>query len=228
MQANGEVVFDSNVINYNNAYPLKAYADQICAIVGGSTFANVDAYSYIEVSGSTISRDANWLAVMPYHITSSIAVQGTDGDDAVTTLTVAPGAILRFNSYRYLQVGNSSGNPGALSAVGEWDQPVVFTSNQTTQAPGDWYGIRFYNTADDNLSELTHCTVEYGGYGNSGNIYCYQASPDIHYSIIRNSSNYGIYIHSATPLIRANSISANSTYGIYNATSANTVVATNN
>ncbi|MDA8137500.1 MAG: right-handed parallel beta-helix repeat-containing protein [Desulfobacteraceae bacterium] len=221
----GEILFSGNTVQYDNAFPVKAYADQVGSIMAGCAFTNVNSSSFVEVGNGTISRDATWTAALPYVITASPIVQGTAGADGVTTLTIEPGATLRFNRNMYLQVGAVSGNPGALVARGQYNRPIVFTSNQASPAAGDWNGIWFYNTALDSTSELTHTTVAYGGSGNYGNIYCYQASPAIRYSIIRNSSNYGLNTYQSTPILEANSFVSNATNGVYNATSGTTVIA---
>jgi hypothetical protein len=99
--------------------------------------------------GGTISTDTTWTAAdSPYIVTSSITVKGTDGADGITTLTIEPGAEVKFNQYCGMHIGASSGDPGALDARGSASDPIVFTSNKATPAPGDWYYIRFYNTAD--------------------------------------------------------------------------------
>ncbi|RJQ79493.1 MAG: hypothetical protein C4519_10920, partial [Desulfobacteraceae bacterium] len=115
------------------------------------------------VSG-TIAVDTIWsLAGSPYIVTGSITVQGTDGDDGVTTLTIEPGVQMRFNSGCGLYVGNSSGSPGALVAQGTPEAPIVFTANSSSPTPGYWVGINFRNTASDASCRLEHCTVAYAG-----------------------------------------------------------------
>ncbi|MBN1141608.1 MAG: hypothetical protein JXB25_07440, partial [Deltaproteobacteria bacterium] len=65
-----------------------------------------------QVSG-TITTDTTWnLAGSPYIVTGALRVQGTDGADGVTTLTIQPGVEVRFNAQRSLSIGNSSGSPG--------------------------------------------------------------------------------------------------------------------
>jgi hypothetical protein len=138
---------------------------------------------------------------------------------------------------------SSSGNPGALIAQGTADNPITFTSSQTTPAAGDWKGIRFYNTTDDDISELKYCVVEYGGSGNQGLVYLYNAKPPISYSTFRHSAHagiyaygsgssdsqitcntfayntYGVYCSSALPIIYENDFNGNTDYGLYNGSS---------
>ena len=187
--ATGTVSFSGNTIEQNNSFPIKAYADMVGPIVSSSSFTNVDTDSYLSVSAGTISRDATWTAVIPYAVTGNIVVKGTDGADGITTLAIEPGALLKFNRNNSMEIGASSGDPGALVAQGESGNPIVFTSNQATPAPGDWYYIRFYNTTDDATTVMEHCTVEYGGYSR-GSIYLYQASPTFRSVTVQHSRNY--------------------------------------
>ncbi|MBN2428958.1 MAG: hypothetical protein JXK94_11535, partial [Deltaproteobacteria bacterium] len=111
-----------------------------------------------EVSG-VISTDTVWtLAGSPYLVNDDISVHGTDGDDGVTTLTIEPGVEVRVNRAHYIGIGASSGDPGALVAQGTEAAPILFTSNDSSPARGDWYGIRFYNTARDSLCLMEHAT----------------------------------------------------------------------
>ena len=114
--------------------------------------------------GGTISADTVWAATgSPYVVTSNIIVKGTDGVDGITTLTIEPGATIKFNQSRYMTIGASSGDPGALIAQGTVSAPIVFTSNQATPAPGDWNYIKFYTTTDDATTIMEHCVLDYGG-----------------------------------------------------------------
>jgi hypothetical protein len=236
--ATGAVNFSGNTINQNNALPIKAYADNVGEI-SASTFTNVDAASYMEVAGQTVTRDATWTDAIPYAVTSNMTVKGTDGVDGITTLTIEPGAVVKVNPYRQIAVGASSGDPGALSAVGTLASPITFTSNQASPASGDWYYIYFQDTTDDATTVMEHCVVEYGGYS-SGMLYLYNASPKIQNNTIRYSKTAGIYasgsgtsqtvvecntfsgnqygirwLVSAPPEMHHNNFSSNSTNGLY-------------
>ncbi len=204
-----------NTINYNDNYPLHLGADDVGMALTANTFNNVGTGAYLDVVGGTVGKDANWSALMPYHILGNITVQGTDGADSLTTLTIDPGAELRFNQYTQLNIGANSGNPGALAAQGTTGSPILFTSNLPTPASGDWYGIRFYNTSDDTTSILEYCTIDYAGYGGNGALYIYSASPRILNCTVDNSKSYGIYGTNSSSQIANSAISNSYTYGLY-------------
>ncbi|MGD9367429.1 MAG: right-handed parallel beta-helix repeat-containing protein, partial [Desulfobacteraceae bacterium] len=165
--------------------------------------------------GGTISTDTTWAAAdSPFIVTSNVTVQGADGADGITTLTIEPGVVVKLNNSRYITIGASSGNPGALSAVGTEADPITFTSNQATPAPGDWNYIRFYNTADDATTVMEHCVVEYGGYS-YGSLYVYQASPTFRNVTVQNSKTRGAYLYTTEPTIEDCTFSGNQDYDLY-------------
>jgi hypothetical protein len=213
--ATGTVNFSGNTINQNNDFPITTYADNVGGI-SASTFNNVDAASYMQVNGGTLTSDATWTDAIAYAITSNITVKGTDGDDQVTTLTIEPGGVVKLNSYAIIYVGASSGDHGALIAQGTADNPILFTSNQAAPAPGDWNYIRFYPTTDDTITVMENCVVEYGGYS-YGILYLDNAAPRIINTMVRNSKKAGIHVagnETSSATINCNTFSGNYN-GIY-------------
>ncbi|MFA6011873.1 MAG: right-handed parallel beta-helix repeat-containing protein [Desulfobacteraceae bacterium] len=199
-------VIASNAFNNNGSYPVHVGAS---IRLSGNTYSG-NAVQAIDMVGETITADNVWENPgIPYQITGNVTVQGTSGPDGVTTLTVEPGAELRFNDRAYLYVGGSSGNPGALNAVGEISKPVVFTSNQPTKP---WNGICFLNTSLDSACILDRCIIEKA---QIMNIQMRDANPSITRCTIRNSGYHGIYISTGSPVLTENIISSNGTYGIY-------------
>jgi RHS repeat-associated protein len=141
---------------------------------------------------------------------------------------------------------------GALKAQGTAEAPIIFTSNTSSPAPGDWKGIYFTNYIDDATSFLEHSVIEYGGQSNNADIYLDHAKPTIQYNTIRNSSHsgiivngtgsngvtihcnnlkdnlYGIYTqNSSQPSLQGNNFLTNVNYGVYNA-SGTLIYAENN
>lgn len=120
------------------------------------------------------------------------------------TLIIEPGVRVYF-SY----AGPSGGNPhtmriyGKLVAVGEPDDPILFTSNATDPAANDWDKIKFHSSADDE-SIMEHCIVEYGIQG----IQADKVDVTIRNNIIRNIGKYGIKVEGSSPIIENNTISS--------------------
>ena len=120
------------------------------------------------------------------------------------TLVIEPGVTVYF-SYG----GPSGGNPhslrirGKLIAVGEADNPILFTSNVSDPAPNDWDKIKFHSSADDE-SIMEHCIVEYGIQG----VQTDRADVTIRNNVIRNIGKYGIKVVSSSPVIENNTISS--------------------
>lgn len=78
------------------------------------------------------------------------------------TLTIEPGAKLSFAPNTYLWIDH-----GKLVAKGSEDQPIVFTSKNSSPSKGDWDGIVF---ADKTMAGtvLDHVVVEYAGHATHG------------------------------------------------------------
>jgi parallel beta-helix repeat protein len=112
--------------------------------ITNNSFSGTPASAHIGVNGGTITMNSTWTNQgVPYVINSSITVA-----DALTpTLTLEPGVVLRFNGLTRLLIGSGL-TPGKLMADGTGD-PITFTSNAATPAPGDWVGIYFDDGADD-------------------------------------------------------------------------------
>ena len=69
----------------------------------------------LEVSGTTVSEDATWSPDPgPFEILSTaLIVQGTDGPDNRTTLSLDPGVAIRLPSNGTVRVGGLSGDPAS-------------------------------------------------------------------------------------------------------------------
>lgn len=157
-------------------------------------------------AADTISTDTTWTASQsPYIVENMLYIQGTDGPDNITTLTINPGVRVVFGPTGGLTVGGSnSSEPGALAAVGTVDSMIVFTSisDTTKNEPYDWNQIKFQNYSDDNTCWLDYCLIEYPFRGVS----CDSASPIIANCIIRNASQHGIALYSGSDAQITNTI----------------------
>ncbi|MFA5652799.1 MAG: right-handed parallel beta-helix repeat-containing protein, partial [Desulfomonilia bacterium] len=217
----------SHLTNYRRAYSLSGkifILSVLCLAASLSVFSTISCAS-TNVSG-TVSTDTTWtLSGSPYIVTGNITVQGTDGEDGVTALTIEPGVEVRFDAGTSLKVGADSGDPGALIASGSENHPIMFTANTDSPAPGYWKGIYFYDTTHDSASIIDHCIIEYGGHYEHfcyfycftysyGNIAVSKASITIQNSVIRTSQGPGISVSSGNANISNCTIIENSREGI--------------
>jgi parallel beta-helix repeat protein len=186
--------------------PVNIAAGAVGGLDGSNTLAG---QSFIQVQGGTISADTTLHSGLTYQITGDITVQGTDGADSVTTLTLEPGTVVQFEGST-LYIGAGSGDAGALQAVGTASSPVVFTATETVQYAGGWQGIYFGVTAAD--STMDHCRVQYADIGVSVSG---SAPVLVENCTISENSSYGISVSAGIPVVRYNRFSGNGSYGIY-------------
>jgi len=143
------------------------------------------APEFLEHSGR-ITSDETWIECV-HSITGDVIVDGA-------TLTIEPGAIIRFNSGTSLYLGYQASQAGAtLIANGTADKIITFTSSAATKTAGDWDYIWFDEGASK-ISSMQYCTVEYsGGYSdNYGAIHIEESAVSISNSTIKLSESHGI------------------------------------
>lgn len=131
-----------------------------------------------------------------YHVLGTVPVS------AGATLTVNPGAILRFVPGRRLQVN------GSLVANGTSTNRVVFQSASAYPAKGDWFGLQIMPGGNANLSyiRLQHSTYGVDFAGGQGTL---------QHSLIRfNTQGVSVYANSLPTISNGNEITAND-YGVY-------------
>jgi hypothetical protein len=173
----------------------------------------------INVSGN-ITTNTTWTAGNVYYVVGDVTVLNG------VTLTIDPGAIVKFQNNRRLIIA------GKLTAIGTPGQRVYFTSYRddliggdtngdgpTTGSAGDWGWVQFAATSDP-TSVIEYATIQYGGYvyynNYRGNVYVLNASPTIRNSTISYSANAGVYgeatlgAGSASPTITSTTFSNNS------------------
>jgi ribosomal protein S19 len=164
-----------------------------------------------ELSGNIESDMELTVEESPYIITGDVNVFPG------VTLKISPGVELRDGDYQIW-------NKGTLLVEGTEDAPVIFTSNKTDPAPGDWNRIFFDK---DSLGSVAHAVIQYAKTG----IFIKYASPSISSVVISNILNEGIRIetYEAHPVITKTTISS-CAHGIYgwHAGSTSKSVAVNN
>lgn len=107
------------------------------------------------------------------------------------TLTIMPGAIIRFMEGASLDVGSGSeAGTATLIAEGTASQPIIFTADTDTPRKGYWKGISFGAGGSGN-SSLAHCRVEWSG-SNYSMLSIYGTKVSIVQSKFLQSSSNGI------------------------------------
>ncbi len=117
---------------------------------GAVTPQNVFTVADIPLAPGTTNRRVIAQADSPWIIKNAVAIP------AGTTLYIEPGSVAKF------EVNAGFSILGSLFAPGTAASPILFTSNATNPAPGDWAGL-WLETGS--LTELSHCVMEYGGSG---------------------------------------------------------------
>ena len=247
---NSQPVISGNQIENNGGSAIQLQLGNVQSV--SENYGSGNGQDYINITGScqrNLTLQNLTETDFPWVITNDTRVYLNSTTPA--TLTIEPGTIVRFTSNGRLILGYSS-YKGALIAQGTAEEPIIFTSNAASPAPGDWRCIYFDNDTHDATTLMEHCIVEYGGKTHNANIYIYNSKPVIQYNTIRNSSHSGIYINgtgcnnvpvncnnlkdnyygiyvtgNALPQIEGNNFVTNRNYGIYNSSSV-TVVAENN
>lgn len=104
------------------------------------------AIGQTNVSGG-INEDTNWtLANSPYIITGNTVVFGNN------TLTIEPGVIVKFDDNVQLRI------QGSLIAIGNTNNNIIFTSNNSNPQMGSWHEI---NLEFEAICILDYVQMEY-------------------------------------------------------------------
>jgi hypothetical protein len=115
-------------------------------------------------------------------------------------LTIEDGVTLLFENSGMLRTGNSI-DSGQLVVDGH-TQGVLFTSDKTSPAPGDFNGIVFGTY--DSGSTIDGLTLEYGSRATLGAITSYSSAPTVANSWITDSEDWGIYCYSFNQIVLTN------------------------
>jgi parallel beta-helix repeat protein len=217
-----------------------------------TTTANGNVYSGNIISGNTyegtlLTEEAIFgklgYSYPPGYSSKVIGVRGTAFVAGGTTLTIAPGSILKFPREYTGGAGGGDGrfrSDGILLSEGSTTSKIVFTSwkddsyggdtnldsNATVPGNGNWDMI-YLNGAGNNTSHILNTIIRFGGLSGNGNIYQVSNSAAIDSSFISYTANYAITLSNSSPNINANEIH-HTLYGIYPSGSSNPVIYRNN
>ncbi|MDH3727123.1 MAG: hypothetical protein OER77_06300, partial [Myxococcales bacterium] len=136
------------------------------ALAGNNTSSTL-GHEGVWVVGDTVDVSASWPANdAPYVVQGDVEVRQATPFDPVPTMTIEPGAELRFAEDRRLRIGE--GGDGLLDAQGTAADPISFTTIGST-TPVYWRGIEFSQGSDGSVVDWVE--VSYGGRNaNTGNL----------------------------------------------------------
>lgn len=164
---------------------------------------------------------ADWSGVLPggtvWDNTEVHCVVGDVSVPAGALLTIAPGAIVKFDSGLRLTVA------GTLNAAGASNQPIVFTSvnddsvggdtngdGDSSGSPGDWNNIAF--TATSTGSVLDHVEVRNGGHFTvPGQVVVNHGQLTLTNSVLSDSFQPALRIEGGAPTVQGNTFRNNNT-----------------
>ncbi|MBX2838474.1 MAG: hypothetical protein KTR35_16570 [Gammaproteobacteria bacterium] len=173
--------FSRNIFT-NNGRPGELHVNVIGVLDSEGIYSG-NEQDAISVTSGTLSDDATWQKLdVPYR---------SEGLSVTANWALEPGVRIEFSANRGVTIGQD----GSLNAVGDVNNPIVFTGAEST--PGYWHGIRF-SYSNSNLNELVHTVIEYGGSQSSfgGNLYL-QANSSlparvaVNFVTLSHSLNYG-------------------------------------
>ncbi|HET9990219.1 MAG TPA: hypothetical protein VFQ65_16930, partial [Kofleriaceae bacterium] len=208
--------------------PVRVSPNLVGSLPAGNYTGNANDAIVIAVPGR-VKQSQTWrLLGVPYQIGDGFTTGSVDvfGDVITayhfypTVLTLLPGAELRFKKHTQLRIEPDLAHTerlglftvpltrGALVANATPNKPIVFTSAESSQQPGDWQGIRFGTTTDlssfnwvavlyagETISEELGCPSLATSYVNSGAVLVFTkdpAYPFMHNVVIENSAANGI------------------------------------
>ena len=165
---------------------------------------DVDEICAVEHCGY-ISEDETWAAGSTHVITCTVYVSDTSGP----VLTIEDGAVVSFDPGTVMYVGYPG--YGDLEVQGT-STGVLFTSSESSPAPGDYYGLALYSYTTG-ATDIEGLTIEYAGQS-YGALYAYAADPEIRDSTFRDSGSAGFYSYYAEPTFTGSEFSDNIGSGI--------------
>jgi len=204
----------NNVLTDNYWYAISADVNSFPTVSDNNLKGN--AGNGLEIRNGEMSLSGTWKNDdIAYSVTGVVTVK--EG----TTLSIAPGIIVKFSDNTYIDVF------GTFRAQGTTEQEVIFTSikddtaggdtngdeGSSAPAAGDWTMLRFRDSSNDTSSVVENAVVRYAGEHNKnrfGAIHLESASPTIVNNVITDNFWYAISadVHSF-PSVSSNQVSRN-------------------
>lgn len=204
----------NNVLTDNHWYAISADVNSFPTVSDNSLKGN--AGNGLEIRNGEMSLSGAWKNNdIVYSVTGIVTVK--EG----TTLSIAPGVVVKFSDNTYIDVF------GTFRGQGTAKQEVIFTSikddaaggdtngdeGSSAPAAGDWTMLRFRDSSNDANSIVEYAVIRYAGEHNKnrfGAIHLESASPTIANDVITDNFWYAISadVHSF-PSVSGNQVSGN-------------------
>ena len=142
--------------------------------------------------------DSNRVGGVPYVFGSAVILGSSVSVGTGHTLTVMPGTTLKMDSGSNFVV-----NSGAtLIAEGTTSQPITFTINSTSTAPGQWAVFQANASA---MVRLSHCDLAYAGGAYGMGLYLQSSDAHVQYCKFHDIAGLDVFVDSsAQPTLRNN------------------------
>lgn len=139
-----------------------------------------------------VNADETWQAGVVHVVFSYVTINNA-------TITIEPGAVVRFAEGGRLEVGTKDGVTTArLVAQGTAEKPILFTADSDAPVAGYWRNLKF-GAGDSGNSIIENCILEYGGgediYGDAL-IKIYGSAVTVQNNTLRKSAGYAVYVDS--------------------------------
>jgi hypothetical protein len=183
--------FTDNVLTGNLNYPVRIKAAYVGYVGSGNVLTgNAQDMDAIFVVGSGVDTSATWRNLgVPYLVNGDVSI----GDASGPVVTIEPGTTVKLALNTAITIGYNL-LPGALKADATGGQQILFTSTAATRNRGDWLYIYFDLGTIDGESKLKNCKFQFGGRNMDGEIYLYNANPEISGCAVDSSAGFGIYL----------------------------------
>lgn len=165
----------------------------------------------VEIIDAFLTTDAVW-PPLNYFINTFFYIGTENGCE----LILQPGTNIEVMNGRAIYVGKYVDKPGGLKAIGTTENPVIFTSENSTPEAGDWEHIQF-GPGTKTGSVLDNCILEYAGEMlNKGAVSIENTNqPTIQNTLIRHSADFGIVTNNASPTFSNNTFENNAKADYY-------------
>ena len=184
----------NSVLADNTGYAMEAWAGSNLLDLTGLTVTGngSGAKNGVAHYGGTITGTETWRSGIEWHLLADLQVASPG--NSTGSLTIQAGTRVKMGQYMRIV------SYGTLTAIGTAEQPIVFTSNQTTTpTAGYWRALLFM--PGSSASRLSYVTASYGGRndGNSGytTVYVDGSSPSFDHLTITDSGTSGMRVVTA-------------------------------